>query len=147
MPYANDSKYIFYILTPPTLCSNRHLLLTLVFIHGLGSSSSFYAPVVSYLTAKGNHCLTVDTHGSGSSTYTGTGNSIESIASDVCALLDQINITENVVLIGRSMGGIVAPYLASSDSQRRFVAVVLNGPVNPNPGAAAVFNKRINVVE
>jgi uncharacterized membrane protein len=48
------------------------------------------------------------------------------------------------------MGGIVASLLAAEDStnkQQRFKAVVLIGPVNPNPGAAEVFGKRISIVE
>lgn len=48
------------------------------------------------------------------------------------------------------MGGIVASYLAAQDAVKkgaRFEAVVLIGPVNPNPGAAEAFSKRISVVE
>lgn len=148
MPYANvNSKSIFYTLTPSVYCSTQDPAPTLVFIHGLGSSSSFYASLVPYLTALGYHCLTLDTHGSGSSAFTGSKNSIESIASDVHAILDVLNITENVVLIGHSMGSIVASHLAASDLQRRFVAAVLIGPVHPNPAAADVFSKRISAVE
>lgn len=46
------------------------------------------------------------------------------------------------------MGGIVASYLAASvEKQQEFKAVILIGPVNPSPGAAGIFEKRIAVVE
>jgi pimeloyl-ACP methyl ester carboxylesterase len=146
MPYAKvNSKLLFYTVTPTA--SSSPLPLTLLFIHGLGSSSSFYAPILPQLTARGYRCLALDTHGSGSSPYTGSGNSIGSIASDIDNLLDKLNITENIVVVGHSMGGIVASHLVAGDSRRRFKAAVLIGPVNPNPRAAEVFSKRIGVVE
>jgi pimeloyl-ACP methyl ester carboxylesterase len=146
MPYAKvNSKLLFYALTPPA--SSSPLPLTLLFIHGLGSSSSFYAPILPHFTASGYRCLTLDTHGSGSSAYTGSGNSIGSIASDIDKLLDKLDITENIVVVGHSMGGIVASHLVAGDSKRRFKAAVLIGPVDPNPSAAEVFRKRIGVVE
>ena len=100
-----------------------------------------------YLTAQGHRFLALDTHGSGSSPYSGSGNSIASIASDARAILNELSIKENVIVIGHSMGGIVASQLAATDSERRFKAAVLIGPVNPNPDAAAVFSKRISIVE
>jgi pimeloyl-ACP methyl ester carboxylesterase len=148
MPSAKiNSKSLFYTLTPSSSSSPTPLPLTLLFIHGLGSSSSFYAPLVPHLTALGYHCLTLDTHGSGSSPYNGISNSIASIASDVLNLLDSLNISENVVVVGHSMGGIVASHLAATDERQRFMAVVLIGPVNPNPEAAGLFGKRIGIVE
>lgn len=37
--------------------------LVLVFIHGLGSSSSFYAPIIPSLVEHGYSCLAFDTPG------------------------------------------------------------------------------------
>ena len=150
MPYANvNSKCIFYSLVHPVSPSRATSSspITLLFIHGLGSSSSFYVPLVPHLAALGYVCLAIDTHGSGSSPYTGSGNSIISIASDASSVLDVLGIAENVVIVGHSMGGIVASYLAAHDSVRRFKAVILIGPVHPNPHAAEVFRNRIGIVE
>ncbi|KFY53493.1 hypothetical protein V496_07553 [Pseudogymnoascus sp. VKM F-4515 (FW-2607)] len=139
-----NSKSLHYTLYPAS--SSSPSSLTLLFLHGLGSTSSFYAPIIPLLSSVGHACLTVDTHGSGLSAYTGAGNSITSIAADVLGLLDALTITANVVLVGHSMGGIVASHLAAT-APALIRAVVLIGPVNPNPGAAEVFSKRIIVVE
>lgn len=138
-----NSKPLFYTLTP---ASSRPSSLTLLFLHGLGSTSSFFAPITPLLSAAGHACLTFDTHGSGLSRYTGAGNSIPSIAADALALLAALGITTNVVLVGHSMSGIVASHLAAT-APALIRAVVLIGPVNPNPAAAEAFSKRIAVVE
>ncbi|RFU26923.1 hypothetical protein B7463_g9430, partial [Scytalidium lignicola] len=118
---------------------------TLLFIHGLGSSSSFYATIIPHLVALGLSCLALDTNGSGLSKYNGSEQSIQSIAQDALDILSSLEIKlENVVVVGHSMGGIVACELASGHA---FKAVVLLGPVNPNPNAASVFGKRITTVE
>lgn len=144
---AINSKSLYYTLTPPPTDTSSSPL-TLLFIHGLGSSSSFYFPIIPHLSSLGHRCITLDTHGSGASTYNPeAGNSIATIASDALALLDALNIHQDVVVVGHSMGGIVASNLAASDTQGRIKAVVLVGPVNPNPAAAEVFGKRIKIVQ
>ncbi|OBT82747.1 hypothetical protein VE02_09101 [Pseudogymnoascus sp. 03VT05] len=102
--------------------------------------------ITPLLSSAGHACLTLDTHGSGLSPCTGAGNSISFIAADALGLLDTITITANVVLVGHSMGSIVATHLATT-APALIRAVVLIGPVNLNPGAADVFSKRIAVVE
>ncbi|KJF60186.1 alpha/beta hydrolase [Coccidioides immitis RS] len=150
MPFKTiNSKSLYYTLTPPSSTSTSSSNpLTLLFIHGLGSSSSFYFPIIPYLSSLGHRCITLDTHGSGASIYNAeAGNSISSIASDATSLLDALQIEKDVVVLGHSMGGIVASQLAASDVNGRVKAVVLIGPVNPNPAAAEVFGKRIKIVE
>ena len=57
-----------------------------------------------------------------------------------------LNVREKVVMVGHSMGGIVASYLAA-EYPDRVKGVVLLGPVNPMPALAEVFGTRIEVVK
>lgn len=147
MPFFTtpDSKKLYYTDTPPS--SEKNSSLNLVFIHGLGSSSSFYFPIIPHLSSLGHRCITLDTHGSGSSPYTGKRNSIASIAADVHELLAALEIISDVVVVGHSMGGIVASQIAAAETKDVLRGVVLVGPVHPSPGAAEVFAKRIKIVQ
>ena len=51
---------------------------------------------------------------------------------------------ERTIVVGHSMGGMVACTLAS---QHPFAGVVLLGPVHPTPQVASIFAKRIETVE
>jgi pimeloyl-ACP methyl ester carboxylesterase len=149
MPFAQiGSKSIFYTLTTPD-ASTPKTHFTLLCIHGLGSSSSFYAPITSHLTSLGHTVLAIDTQGSGLSPYdASSGNTTTSIADDALAVLDSIQaqVPRDVVVLGHSMGGIVASEIALK-SPDKIKGVMLIGPVNPNPNAAEVFGKRIAIVE
>ncbi|WEW58228.1 hypothetical protein PRK78_003696 [Emydomyces testavorans] len=152
MPFKSiNSKSLYYTDTQPptsTTTTTSNPLTTLLFLHGLGSSSSYYFPIIPHLSSLGHRCITLDTHGCGASAYNpAAGNDIARIASDALGLLDALQINEHVVVIGHSMGGIVASQLAACDTSGRFTAVVLIGPVHPNPAAAEMFEKRIKMVE
>jgi pimeloyl-ACP methyl ester carboxylesterase len=72
--------------------------------------------------------------------------SINSISSDVIALLDHLKVNEKVVIVGHSMGGIVASEIGASYPDR-VRGVVLIGPVNPQPQMASAFEQRIEAVK
>jgi pimeloyl-ACP methyl ester carboxylesterase len=84
IPYihANNKKLFYTLTSSQTSGTPTQLPLTLLCIHGLGSSSSFYAPITPHLTSLGHTVLAFDTHGSGLSPYTGVGNTTLSIAED-----------------------------------------------------------------
>jgi len=90
-------------------------------------------------------CISIDTPGSGLSELGKTEQSTSTIAKDAIALLDTLEIQEKVVVVGHSMGGIIASQIAA-DCPDRVRGVVLIGPVNPDPALADVFGKRIGVV-
>lgn len=70
--------------------------------------------------------------------------SIKSIAQDAVQVLRKLSIeAKSVVLVGHSMGGIVAAEVAA---QCELLGVVLVGPVLPKPALADVFNARIRTV-
>ncbi|KAK6585226.1 hypothetical protein PZA11_001953 [Diplocarpon coronariae] len=141
MPFRTiNSKKLFYTDTPSTSPSS----LTALFIHGLGSSSCFYSTVIPSLSSR-TRCVALDTPGSGLSELGTQEQNIETIADDAIALLDALDV-EEVVVVGHSMGGIVASWLAA-EYQARVKGVILLGPVNPAPGLGEVFGKRIEVVK
>jgi pimeloyl-ACP methyl ester carboxylesterase len=113
--------------------------ITFYFIHGLGSSQNYYFPVIPYLTS--NHrCITVDTYGSGRSTYTDQSVSIASIAADVVGVLDALNVPAAVV-VGHSMGGLVVTLLGSEYADR-VKGIVAIGPTHPSETLTSVMQKR-----
>ena len=64
MPFIHvNRKELYYTWSSPETRSKQNSGLTLVFIHGLGSSSSFYATVIPSLVKAGFSCLAIDTHG------------------------------------------------------------------------------------
>lgn len=67
------------------------------------------------------------------------------MAKDVLSIMHKLELNPaQTILVGHSMGGMVACELASKN---KFAGVVLLGPVHPSPGAAEVFAKRIQAVE
>jgi pimeloyl-ACP methyl ester carboxylesterase len=117
--------------------------LAMVFIHGLGSSQNYYFPILPHLIKK-HRCITIDTYGSGRSTYGGLAQTIETIAEDVLAVMDALDI-KKAAIIGHSMGGTTATYIAAQFPER-VNCVVAIGPVHPTPNVANVFEKRIQIV-
>jgi pimeloyl-ACP methyl ester carboxylesterase len=136
-----NSKSLFYTIDEPPLGTAKS---TTIFIHGLGSSSCIYKTITPSLRAF-TRCISLDTPGSGLSSLGTSEQSVSSIAQDAISLLDALEIKEKVIAVGHSMGGIVANYIAA-EYQERVKAVIVLGPVNPAPGIADVFSKRIEVV-
>lgn len=140
MPFVNDQgNDLFYTWAPAKGD------LTILFIHGLGSSSSFYAPVTSLLLERGYSCLALDTPGSGLS---GSGGKVPSSATVARSALTLLTVLgrkpEHTVLVGHSMGALVASELARQISP---LGVVLIGPVHPSSALAGVFDARIRAIE
>jgi len=118
---------------------------TTLFIHGLGSSSCFYKTITPSLKSR-TRCICIDTPGSGLSELGKGEQSTSSIAKDAIALLDALEVQEKVVVVGHSMGAIIASYIAA-EYPDRVIGVVLIGPVNPDPTLADVIGKRIKVIK
>ncbi|EKD18684.1 uncharacterized protein L3040_002111 [Drepanopeziza brunnea f. sp. 'multigermtubi'] len=147
MPFKTiNSKSLFYTDTH-TQCTPATRITTLL-LHGLGSSSSFYSTITPALAPQ-TRCIALDTPGSGLSQLGPSPSreqSIASIADDAIALLDALAVEVDVVVVGHSMGGIVASTVAAR-CPGRVRGVVLLGPVQPAEGMAAVFGKRVEVVK
>ena len=78
------------------------------------------------------------------SKFTGHDQSVKTIAEDVVSIMSQLSLAStNTVLVGHSMGGMIACELASV---QQYAGIVLLGPVHPAPGMADVFSLRIKRV-
>jgi pimeloyl-ACP methyl ester carboxylesterase len=137
-----NGKSVFYTIDQ---IDDNPAQTTALLIHGLGSSSCFYKTITPSLKSTAR-CISLDTPGSGLSGLGNSEQSISSIARDVIGLLDELQIREKIVVVGHSMGGIIASYIAAEHPDR-VKGVVLIGPVNPVPAMADVFSKRIEVIK
>lgn len=144
MPFLKlDDKQIHYT-DYPARAVERH---TIICHHGLGSSQNFFTPIVPALTLAGFRVITFDASGAARSPYTQVEQSIASLASDVVGILDALSVPQ-AIIIGHSMGGIVAAHLARDSSSRdRVEALVLIGPVYPCAAVSQAFEKRIETVQ
>lgn len=134
-----DDQELYYTWTP---AGDGPILL---FIHGLGSSSSFYSTIIPSLVEKGHSCLAFDTPGSALSKYTGRDIDAEVICGAALALTAMLELDpQKVIVVGHSMGAIVASEMALHLNP---LGVILIGPVNPSPALADVFAARIHLVE
>ncbi|CAN5200608.1 alpha/beta hydrolase [soil metagenome] len=75
-----------------------------VFIHGWPLNSAMWEYQVMQLTQQGIRCITYDRRGFGKSDWPYEGYDYNTMAGDLKALLDQLNL-EDVTLVGFSMGG------------------------------------------
>jgi pimeloyl-ACP methyl ester carboxylesterase len=135
-----NGKRLFY-----TIDGDPATKVTTLFIHGLGSSSCFYHSIIPGLKSS-TCCIALDIPGSGQSELGKSEQSIATIAEDAVGLLDTLNIKEKVIVVGHSLGSIVANYFAATYPDR-VRGVVLLGPVDPNPAIVPVFDQRIQVVK
>jgi pimeloyl-ACP methyl ester carboxylesterase len=136
-----NGKSLYYTIEKPA----HRALATVILIHGLGSSSSYFLPVIPHLLPS-IRCIAVDIAGSGLSGLGESEQTIDSIVDDVISLLDALDIKDTVTIVGHSMGGIVASCFAAGH-KNRVNGVVLIGPVSPNKAISRVFASRIEAVK
>lgn len=108
----------------------------LVFLHGLGSASSSYFPrAAAHPRLRDGRALLVDLLGHGYSDRPKAFDySMEGQAEIVVALLDQLSVTD-CVLIGHSMGGSIAVLVAAAPGR---VGHLIAAEANLDPGPGIV---------
>lgn len=84
---------------------------TLLFLHFWGGSSAIWHGVISLLKDQ-YRCISYDSRGWGNSDKPETGYSIDALAADTFALIETLKL-ENYIIIGHSMGGKIAQYIAA----------------------------------
>lgn len=104
---------------------------TLVFLHYFGGSSQTWSIVTDAL-ADDFHCVAIDLCGFGNSATTVWEVSVHEHAEYVANLLKDLEV-EDYVLIGHSMGGKIAAYLASKNPKISALILVAPSPPTPEP--------------
>jgi 3-oxoadipate enol-lactonase len=114
----------------------------LVFSNSLGTNLAMWDPQADAL-AKTFRVLRYDARGHGASSTTTGPYSIEQLANDVVALLDELEITRTS-FCGLSMGGMIGMFLASRLGNRLDKLVLCN--TAPKIGSTESWNARIETV-
>ena len=97
-----------------------------VLIHGWPLDSSMWEYQSTYLAAQGLRCIAYDRRGFGRSDQPWTGYDYDTLADDLAAVIDQLDLRD-VMLVGFSMGGgEVARYLARHGTDRVAKAVLVS---------------------
>jgi pimeloyl-ACP methyl ester carboxylesterase len=100
-----------------------------VFVHGLLMSSDMWQYQMLHLTENGFRAVACDRRGHGRSDDPGTGYDFDTLADDLAALLNRLDLTD-VTLAGHSMGGgEIARYLSRHGSQRISQIALLSSTV------------------
>ncbi len=103
----------------------------LVLVHGVGSSSATWTPVLQYLERAGAHVLLVDLPGHGASDKGRGDYSLGALASTIRDLLDELG-HQRCVLVGHSLGGGVSLQFAYQFPQRcDGLVLVASGGLGP----------------
>lgn len=137
MPFANlHHAHIHYQLAGPSNAS------TLVFSNSLGSNVSMWEPQLFTLTQH-FRVLRYDTRGHGQSSVTPGPYTIEQLAGDVLALLDELHL-ERVHFCGLSMGGSTGMWLGVNSPQRLNKLVLCNTAAKI--GTPEIWNPRMETL-
>jgi pimeloyl-ACP methyl ester carboxylesterase len=102
---------------------------TLVFLHPWSGDRQFFDPQLERFGTT-NRCLAIDLRGHGASAVPASGYSMAELADDVAAVC-LARMVDAAVLIGHSMGGIVAVHVAARHPDLARGVVVLDSPLLP----------------
>eukprot|EP00965_Chrysotila_dentata_P118009 3900911-Pleurochrysis_carterae.AAC.4 len=92
---------------------------TTIFIHGLDSSKETWKGILAEMAKQGLPALAFDLRGHGESPLGAPEDfSTDALASDVIAAAEAHGVRAPYVVVGHSMGGVVAMQLAAIDAQR-----------------------------
>ena len=94
------------------------------------STPTWWQYQMIHLAGQGLRCVAYDSRGHGRSSDPGQGYDYDTLAGDLAAMIEQLNLRE-VTLVGHSMGcGVIARYL-SRHGARRVARVALGRPPLP----------------
>lgn len=101
-----------------------------VFVHGWCCDRTFFAPQVEHF-ARSHRVVTPDLRGCGVSPAPADGYDIATLAADVAAVCDELDV-RGAVVAGHSLGGMIAIELAATRPDLVAAAVAVDpGPIDP----------------
>lgn len=104
----------------------------LVFLHPWSGNRSFFDPQVEAFSAT-HRCIAIDLRGHGESDAPADGYSMASLADDATEVCREAAVT-GAVVVGHSMGGIVAVHMAARAAPLVRGVVILDSPILPPAG-------------
>ena len=122
---------IKHITVDHTAAKNKTQDAPLVFIHGAAGTSEIYKNYMEYFSNEGWDCYSVNLSGRKSSIDKKdlVSLTIEDYADDISVLTEELNL-KNPVLIGHSMGGVVAQKSAEILGDISALVLLNSGPIN-----------------
>ena len=104
-----------------------------VFIHGFCQSSAYWQPTLERVAGRGVHAVAVDLPGFGESASLPGPYTMEGLADALAQQLDDWGIGPKIVLVGGSMGGVVAQHFTLRHPERvERLLLVATGGFTPN---------------
>lgn len=126
-----------------------------VFIHGWPLSGSMWEYQVTSLINNGIRCITYDRRGFGKSDYPSTGYDYDTLAGDLKALIEELDL-QDVTLVGFSMGGgEIAKYFSLFGGARVSKVVLISSVLpfmlqttsNPDGLSQEAFDKMASAIK
>ncbi|MBU3061229.1 alpha/beta hydrolase [Nocardia sp. NEAU-G5] len=103
----------------------------LVLIHSWGASAKIWEYLIPGFVAAGWRCIAFDRRGHGRSDIARTGYDLDTLAGDLAALLERLDLT-GAVLVGQSLGAAEAIRYLSVHGADRVAGLVLSAPTAPS---------------
>jgi 3-oxoadipate enol-lactonase len=116
------------------------------FAHAVLADGGMWADQVTALVGAGLQALRIDMRGHGGSEGTSTPCSVEDLAHDVIAVLDQLGL-DRVHLVGLSIGGVIGQFIATRYPDRLLSLVLSDTNVASAPNAKAMWSERVALVK
>lgn len=102
---------------------------TIVLIHGTGASKNWWDPIAPFISDE-YRVIAPDLPGMGDSDHRDEY-SYEVFGESILSILEQENITNNVFLVGHSLGGHIAGFVATEKPSKISGIIMIDTPVRP----------------
>jgi pimeloyl-ACP methyl ester carboxylesterase len=115
----------------------------ILFVHGWCCDHSFFAPQFEHFAKEGYHVIAVDLRGHGQSDKPHGDYSMQLFADDLAFLCNELRL-EKPIVIGHSMGGVVAFAFAERYPEIPSAIVTIDAGLTPPPTVGSALSKFID---